>query len=428
MDMQEYLKKIPGELRELINITSSIAANQSVRVYLVGGFVRDLLLGAKNLDLDIAVEGQAIRLAELISARLNARLIRHKRFGTATVMARPHLKIDLASARREVYPECAQLPEVSAGSLHDDLSRRDFSINAMALGINRDDFGRLVDLFCGRDDLKNRKIRVLHELSFSDDPTRILRAIRFEQRFKFRIEPKTLKLLKQAVSAKMLDKVHPHRLRDEIILLLKENRPLKYLKRTKALAGFDFISPGLAFSKKAQALIRSAERQVAWFKDNFPNRRQLDNWVIYFMALAEPLSPGKLRGICNKFGFRKGETKRMLSYKQGQTRISRALSQARIKPAAVFGLLEPLSYETILMFKAKYSHRRLQQYIEEFFTIYNGMRTYVSGDYLQKLGLAPGPFYQQIFSQVLKAKLNGRVKTNEEELALARKLARDRLK
>jgi tRNA nucleotidyltransferase (CCA-adding enzyme) len=219
--MKEYLKKLPKELRSLIIIARNLASVNHMPVYLVGGIVRDLILGAKNLDLDIVVHGDGIKFAEAFTQKLKAKLIRHKRFGTATIILGSGLKFDIATARKEFYPQPASLPEVTGGTLKDDLFRRDFTINAMAISIGARDFGKLIDFFAGREDILHRKIHILHDLSFIDDPTRILRAIRFEKRYNFRIEPKTLGALKEAVGLKMLEIIQPQRLSHELILILK---------------------------------------------------------------------------------------------------------------------------------------------------------------------------------------------------------------
>jgi len=420
--MKEYLRKLPQEIHDLIALASEVAYSNNMSVYLVGGFVRDLILGVKNLDLDIAVEGDGIKFAEFFSQKLEAGLIRHRRFGTASIMSQKHLKIDIATARREYYPEAAHLPEVACGILKDDLLRRDFTINAMAISINRHDFGRFIDCFGSKDDLAKKKIRVLHNLSFNDDPTRILRAIRFEQRYNFKIEPHTLKLLRQANKLRMLEKVQPQRLRDELTLLLKEERPLKPLIRIQELVRFNFIKTGLSLSKKTLSFLKSIESQINWFKKKYPRRRQLDSWLTYFIGLTGDLSIKNIKLICKKFAFRRGEEKRMLAYKKITPKFIKELSRHKVKPSRVFSLLEPLSYEVIISLKAKYRNPVLRKRIEDFFEIYNGMRIHVSGEDLRALGLEPGPLYQKIFRRVLNAKLNGRVTTKNEELELIRKI------
>ncbi len=419
--MKKYLEKLPREIKSFISVTSNLASGCNMPVYLVGGFVRDLILGVDNLDLDIVVEGDGIKFAELLSCKLNAGLTVHKRFGTATLVIDKYFKVDIATARKEYYPQPAHLPEVTSGTLKDDLVRRDFTINAMAISINRGDFGDFIDCFGGRKDLTAKKIRVLHNLSFIDDPTRILRAIRFEQRFGFKIEPKTLKLLKEAKRLKMLERVQPHRLRDELILLLKEDNPLKQLGRIKGLIGFNFIDPRLKLSKKTAAFLKSIESQIRWFKEAYPRRRKLDVWLMYLMGLISELNAGDIKSICKSFAFRRGEEIRMVSYKKIKPGFYRKLGSDKIKPSQIYSMLEPLSYEVIILIKAATKGKAIAKHIDDFFGIYNGMRIHVSGEDLRKLGMAPGPDYQKIFHRILNAKLDGLVKTRMAELELIKK-------
>ncbi|MCX5703340.1 MAG: CCA tRNA nucleotidyltransferase [Candidatus Omnitrophica bacterium] len=455
--MRENLNRLPKKVQDLLGEAGRIASANNMPVYLVGGFVRDLLLGVKNLDLDIAVEGNGIKFAEDFASSLKAKLIRHKRFGTATIIVKPHLKIDpstssfdklrtspeqsrgtlrvngergrtidIASARKEFYPLPAHLPVVSPGTLKDDLYRRDFTINAMAISISLQDPGRLIDFFGGAADLEDKKIRILHDLSFIDDPTRILRAVRFEKRYNFSIEPITLKKLKEAVKLKMLNRLEPQRMRDDLILMLKEDRPSRGIKRLGELAGFGFLSPHLVASQKTYLFLRSIEKQINWFKKIYPGRRHLDAWLIYFMGLIESLDINDLRRICRRFALRRGEEKRILSYKINKRKIIQGLNKKKLKPSKIFALFEPLSYETLLLLKAKYKTKRIQRHIEDFFKYYNGTRIFISGGDLGKLGLAPGPGYQKIFKKVLTAKLDGLVKTKEAELALVKTLIKSR--
>jgi len=420
--MKEYLNKLPKEIFDLICLARKVASSNKMPAYLVGGVVRDLILGVENLDLDITVEGDGIKFAEDFSSKLKVKLIRHRRFGTATAILRPHLKIDFATARKEFYPEPAHLPVVSRGELKDDLFRRDFTINAMALSLNNENFGQLVDFFGGKDDLAGRKIRVLHGLSFIDDPTRILRAIRFEKRYDFSIEPKTMKYLKEAVKLGMLEKVEPQRIRDDLILMLKEKKPLKEIKRLRELAGLSFIDKSLSLSKKSYQLLVSAEKQMDWFAGSCSKRRQLDAWLVYFIGLLDSLGIDVIRGICRRLALRRGEEKRILAYKGINRKFILGLSKKKIKPSEIFALFEPLSYEALVLLKAKYKNRGIQKHIQDFFKIYNGTHIYISGEDLRGLGVMPGPCYQKIFAKVLNAKLNGLVKTKEDELTLVKKL------
>lgn len=419
--MKDHLKRLPKKVLELIDLVQETASLEKRSVYLVGGFVRDLLLGVPNLDLDIVVEGDGISFSEKLAGRLKAELIRHRRFGTATVVLAPHLKIDIASARQESYPHPAYLPEVRPGSLKEDLLRRDFTINAMALSLCEESFARLVDFFHGQEDLRHKKIRILHDRSFLDDPTRILRAVRFEQRYGFRIEPRTLKCLKQAVQLNMLEKVQPHRLRDDLVLVLKEEYPLKEIRRLKSLVGFKFISPRIRGGKRTYALLGSIEKHIRWFEKVHLQRRALDRWLIFFLGLTDSISLNEVKRICHRFAFRKGEAKRIYSCKRIKPQQLKRLQEKKVKASRIFSLLEPLSYEVILFLKAKYKDIFLQKHIEEFFRVYNHIRIHTSGDDLRQWGVRPGPAYQKIFARLLKARLDGLVSTKEEELRLVQR-------
>lgn len=420
--MKEYLNKLPKEILDLIHLASNVSSRKKMPAYLVGGFVRDLILGVKNLDLDIVVEGDGIAFADDLAHLLNAKIIRHKRFGTATIPHKCHLKIDIATARREFYPAPAHLPVVESSGLKDDHFRRDFTINAMAISISRDSFGQLIDFFKGQVDLRDKLIRIMHDVSFIDDPTRILRAIRFEQRYNFRIENLTLKRMKESVGLKMLEKVEPQRIRDELILILKEEFPLKEIKRIKKIVGFCFIKPKFRLSEKTLRLLSCIEKEICWFKKIHPHRRQLDAWLVYLMGLLDSFSVNDVSDFCQRFAFGKGEEKRIISCKKINLNFIKRLSAKGIKPSSVFTALSHLSYEAVILLKAKYKNRRFQQNIEDFLEIYHDMRIFISGEDIRKLGIAPGPFYQKVFTQVLNAKLDGQVKTKEEEIALIKSL------
>ena len=220
--MEKHIKQLPQDILALVYCARDVSESTGLDAYLVGGFVRDLILRRKNYDLDITVEGPGIDFAQAFARKAGGRLVSHRRFGTATVFLPARHKIDFATTRKERYPQPAALPEVSAGTLDDDLFRRDFAINTLAIGLSAPRFGRLIDRFHGCDDIRDGLVRVLHDLSFIDDPTRILRCVRFEQRFGFSIEHHTLDLLKEASRSGSLSRVNPHRLRDELILILKE--------------------------------------------------------------------------------------------------------------------------------------------------------------------------------------------------------------
>ena len=420
--MKNYLEGLDPQLKDLIKDASAIADKDKLDAYLVGGCVRDLMLGVKNFDLDIVVVGDGIKFAEGLAAPLRAVVIRHKRFGTATIEVKPGLKIDIASSRSEFYPHPAALPIVQKGTLKEDMARRDFTINAMAISINKDRSGELVDFFGGCGDLRGKKIRALHDLSFVDDPTRILRAVRFEQRYSFMIEPETLKYINSARKERMLEKTQPQRLREELIILLKEKQPLDNIKRLEKLYGLGFLHPGLSAGAKACRLLEKAKRDMLWFRKKFPGYRRLDTWLVYFAALLDCSSVAQAKAVCKKLVFRKSDEKRIISFKKINKALVAELSKKSILPDRIFFLLRPLSFEAVILLRAKYGSRELKEHVAEFLEVYNDMRLCISGDDLCSLGIKPGPHYKRLFAHVLSAKLNGIVKTHAQELEMIRSL------
>ena len=235
-------KNLPSELLILIKEAVAVAADKKLRLFLVGGIVRDLQLGQNNFDLDLVVEGDAIGLAKEFVQKAGGKLTLHPMFNTAKITL-GKWGIDFAMARTETYDKPGALPVVTPGSLKTDLLRRDFTINAMAVSLNPDNYGELIDLYHGLDDLKNKIIRVLHEKSFIDDATRIWRTIRYGQRLGFRIEPDTLRFLNRDVQ--YLRTVGGYRLRHELELVLEEQEPEKVLVRAEDMGALKELNPAL---------------------------------------------------------------------------------------------------------------------------------------------------------------------------------------
>ena len=414
--MKRYLNKLPRDIRNLIYLAGEVVSEKKAYAYLVGGIVRDLILGVPNFDLDIVIQGNGLTFASEFARRLNARLITHPQFGTATLITPKKIKLDIATARSEIYPQPASLPVVRPGTIREDLARRDFTINALAIDLQLKNFGKLVDFYHGKQDLKAKSIRILHDLSFIDDPTRIIRAIRFEQRLGFRIERHSLKLLKEAAGKGMLKRLSPHRLRDEVILILKESLVVKCLLRIEKLVGFDFIHRQLKLDKKNLGYLAAIKEEINWFNHNFPKRRDLDIWLIYFAGLLSTLNKSQINQICTRFGLSGGQMKKIVSCSKFSPRKALQLNKKNIRPSQIYRNLEPLSFEAILLIKAKYRNKFLNFHIEEFFKYYNRTQPYISGKDLTKLGLKPGPDYKKILTRLLYLQLDGRINSRRGAL------------
>jgi tRNA nucleotidyltransferase (CCA-adding enzyme) len=421
---------LPKDIIALLKRIGRMSNSSGSAAFVVGGIVRDTILGKKNLDLDIVVEGEAIKLGHKLAKELGAAIVVHKKFGTCTLYTKERLKIDLATARREVYEKPAALPVVEFSSLKDDLVRRDFTINAMAVSINKESFGQLIDFFGGERDLARGRIRVLHDGSFLDDPTRIFRAVRFESRFSFTIDRRTEELILSALDASMFEKVEPQRIRDELILILKEPEPLKAVRRMAQLDELRFVHPDLKLDSDLERLSLRAREAIASYEASRSRKRPLDAWIIYLMALFDDLSYNTVSSICSRFVFRGSDSLRILSYKGRADGVLRSLeSKAAMSPSRVYRFLEPFAFEVTVLMMAKASltasrpgSKLAISRIKDFFGKYNGARSAIRGDDIKAMGLKPSRKFKAILRKVLYRKIDGKLRTRAEELEYVRKL------
>lgn len=430
-------KNLPPRIFRVLKLVGSLADGRRCQAFAVGGFVRDLLLGVKNFDVDLVLEGEGLSFAKELADRLGGSLVSHRRFGTATVVTdwsaqakrgpqtkREKFKIDIATARTEYYEYPAALPKVSFSSIKQDLYRRDFTINAMAVSLNRGRFGRLLDFFNGQQDLRTKKIRVLHDLSFVEDPTRIFRAVRFEQRYNFSIESHTEGLIKTAVSLDMFGRTQKQRLRDELILILSEPTPAKALLRMHQLHELRFIHPRLRLTKRMLRTFAAIDETCHWYRFSFLKKRPVDRCIIFFLAMIDDVSLPQVKALCEKFVFTKGDQKRIISGKRYANKIVKILdSRKGLSPSQIYRYLEPLSFEVILFIMAKARTQRAKERATLFFKEYNGVKLLISGRDLQALGIKPGPRYRKFLEKILYEKLDGRVKNKIGELNLAKRLS-----
>ena len=416
--MINRLRTLSPQFKKVLKSACRLAEDSGCRIWLVGGPVRDLILKRKVFDLDLAVQGNAPALAQKLARRLKAGFKKHHTFGTATIEIDGH-KIDFATARTEKYSFPGALPKVKPSTIKEDLGRRDFTINAMAISLNKGNYGELVDIFCGLDDLKKGRIRVLHKKSFLDDPTRILRAIRFKERFSFSFEPETKKLIKQAIEKKYLRSISLHRLREELILILSEPRPYKCIKRIEQIIG-SFIDKNLRLSREDYRLILRLGRALSHYEKRLKKVRCLQVWILYLAVILIKLPKKKLQKVIADFGFRKGERIIINSIKEGLQPIKKLKT---IKSyAAVYKTLEPYSFESMMFFYAYYYDRALRRKIEHFFDELVAIRLMISGGDLKSLGLAPDKLYTRVLEGTLCAKINKGFKTKKEEISQAKRI------
>ena len=415
--------RLPPRLVTLLEEAGRLADRCDLTLFAVGGCVRDLLLGIENLDLDLVVEGDGIAFAKRLGEMMQGRVKVHERFGTAIVLLEDGLKLDVATARTEYYEYPTALPTVELSSIKKDLYRRDFTINALAIRLNGGRFGEVLDFYGGQRDLNEKVVRVLHGLSFIEDPTRVFRAIRFETRFGFHLGRDTAALINGAVKMDLFNRLSGHRLMEELKLLLREREPKQSLKR---LAEFDllrFVHPKLAWSGRLQALLDAVEQTVDWYRLLYLDRKT-ELWLVYMMGLMEVLSERAVLEVLKRLPFPESEAAKLRATRTGCHRVIRRLGgKSPLKPADTYRLLSGLSDETLLGLMAKSKGESVKRQVSSFLTTYQHIKPVLTGVELKAMGLKPGPQFKKILDRLLDARLNGAVKSESEERELVRRFA-----
>jgi tRNA nucleotidyltransferase (CCA-adding enzyme) len=418
--MKERLSK---RIIELLRHIGETAEQMGYSAYVVGGFVRDLFLYRHNEDIDIVIEGDGIAFAKRFSSLYDARINTHEKFGTALIIFPDGFKIDVASARREYYQSPAALPTVEMSSIKMDLFRRDFTVNTLSVALNPPAFGHLIDFFGAQRDLKEKVIRILHNLSFVEDPTRAFRAVRFEQRFGFTIGKLTAGLIENAVRMDFFKQLSGCRIFSELSHILKEDNPIPCLIRLNDFHLLDVVDPAFVLNEKLIDCYHSAKKVISWFDLLFTGEAYM-KWAVYFLVMLRHMDGAKSEEICRKLElapkYRKIFVQDRLS---AEARLNQLYRIMPGKPSDIYRELHDLKIEQILYIMAITTHQRLIKDISTYVTDLRHIRLSVSGKDLAAMGLSPSPVYGKILGAVMDAKLNGRATTREEEMELLEKNA-----
>lgn len=415
-------EKLPAEIEQLLLRIGESADSMGVSAYAVGGFVRDLFFGYKNYDIDIVIEGNGIAFAEDFAAAAGARVKSHQKFGTAVIIFPDGFKIDVATARTEYYEYPTALPKVEVSSIKKDLYRRDFTINTLAIKLNRKDFGYLIDFFGGQRDIKEKTVRVLHNLSFIEDPTRIYRAIRFEQRFGLRIARHTQSLIRSTAKIDLFHRLSGKRLFAELILLLSEDDPAKPLARLSEFDLLRFIHPSLQWDARTVAIFESVNDALAWYRLLFLDKKY-DAWKVYFFGLIDQLSYAETGDACSRLKIRERLLEEIVSIKKETPLLMNQLLQLHDPtPGTIHDLLKRHSQEQLLYLMAKSDSEEAKKHISIYLSHLQDIQLSITGKDLLRLGIKPGPVYTKALNQTLSAKLDGLIKSREEELEYARRV------
>jgi len=409
-------ERLPEKYLSILQTAGQIADELGISAYVIGGFVRDLLLRLDNLDIDLVIEGNGILFAEYLAHRVQGRLKAHRRFGTAVVIFPNGFKIDIATARTEYYEKPVALPLIELSSLKHDLYRRDFTINTMAIRLNTTKFGRLIDFFGGKRDLKDKKIRILHSLSFIEDPTRVFRAIRFEQRYDFKIGKNTLGLLNNAVKMDLLTKLQGHRLFTELYLILLEEDPIRAIKRMGKLNLLKFIHPRIHGDDQLYRLLLEIKKMINWYHLLY-FEEPIRSWFLNFIGLTDQLTSEEFHNICHKFKISQRYLPGLIQVKiKHQTILKDLAFHQPTKPSRIYKILHPFNMETLLYTMAKSPSEENKKKISHYLTTLRPTKIFLTGKNLKSMGYQPGPIFKKIQETLLDAKLEGKVKTKQDEV------------
>jgi len=420
--------RLPPTLLALLETIGQLADTQEVAAFLVGGFVRDLLMSIPNFDLDVVIEGDGICFGKALAQELKAEWTIHERFGTVSIAVPKTLNIpqmhhlDIATARTEYYEYPTALPTVERSSIKKDLYRRDFTINALAIRVNRTP-GELLDFFGGRRDLKDKIVRVLHSLSFVEDPTRVFRAIRFEQRFGFQISKETQYFIQQAETMELFHRLSGSRLGNELIHILEEPEPAKGVQRLSQFKLFRFIHPKLQWKEPGPTLFESGEKILAWHEVESA-KPETERWLLYALAWFESLGKTELVKTWKRLGFPQRTTVTVGEFLQAQSTLMRTLNKKHLAPSETNALLRPWPKELVLFLMAKAQGKTktsmAMERIREYLTTFQHVSITLTGHDLEEMGLPKGPAYRRVLDRIFNAKLDGLAATPEDEYRLAK--------
>ncbi|HVN25726.1 MAG TPA: CBS domain-containing protein [Syntrophorhabdales bacterium] len=467
--MEERLSR---QMLDKLAVIGSLADEMGYHAYLVGGFVRDLLLrtaypgrlrvpagqdekltrarpdastlqdgapgqgsaskrviaspGSVTYDIDIVVEGDGIRFADALAKQVQAKIRTHREFGTAKVMYAGGFSVDIATARLEYYKAPAALPIVEHSSLKLDLYRRDFTINTLAISLNKNTKGELIDFFGAQRDIKEKTIRVLHSLSFVEDPTRVFRAVRFERRFGFQIGKFTMNLIKNTIKMGFLSRIRGSRMWRELSLVLNEENPGAILKRLQELDLLKFIHPRILFDREREKLFQEMDTVLKWYRLLYKGK--LNQTFYYLLGALDHMSTEDVTGFAAKLEL-SGTMRKKLSNDMDKTVKIMAKFEGSIRTmrkSEIYRELEILSLEARLFTMAKAQSDDIKRTISNYITYADSLKPLLTGKTLKQLGIKEGPAFGDILDALRDAKIDLGLTTKEQEIAFVNNYIKER--
>ncbi len=413
-------ERLPAGLYSLLHRAGELASSLGANIYLVGGIVRDMILRIPNLDMDIVVEGDGIAFAREFSLALGARCASHEKYKTAVISLKDGTHIDVATARMEYYKNPGDFPVVEQSTLKLDLYRRDFTINTMAVCLNPQRFGELIDFFGAQRDIKEKLIRVLHAMSFVEDPSRIMRAVRFEQRYGFSLGKQTISLVHAAVRSGLLRNVAGRRISHEIRQILGEDNPIKGMERLSDLGVLAAVHPDLQLSPSVREYFLRVKETLLWFNMLFTHETYRP-WFVYLLALVDQLKPKKIIEICKRLGLTDEEVRGILfSQARGHHILKGFVATKSLKPSDSVRILEGSPLEVVLFAMSKTKGEVVREAISSYITTWRAYKPPVSGKDLIGLGFVKGKFLGDTLRLIRDRGLDGQIKDFKDAMAFAR--------
>jgi tRNA nucleotidyltransferase (CCA-adding enzyme) len=395
---------LPKGIRQFLQPILEKAHKSELPIYLVGGCVRDLLLGRPSDDIDLVLEGCPAPFCRAVAHTYQAKLVSHPQFLTYTLLFRNKRHLDIAAARTETYAEPACLPVVEPASLQEDLYRRDFSINAMAISLNTGDFGHIWDPYGGLEDLQTGKIRVLHAQSFRDDPTRIFRAARFAGRFGFELDWRTREWLLESVAQQEPARLSGARLREELVPLLLEEDPRQAFRLLSKWSALAFLIPSLKWQRSHDVFFGILVRRP-WKGDPL---------LLRLLVLLHVLPFPKAIGSLGHLMF----PQKLIEQIELSLGLLSRLRAGSLRSVDAHAAKRPLSPEGKSFLNQAVKLRVLLPKKEpaEQWQRYQDSAPCLTGRDVRDLGYKPGPIFTKIFEALRQARWEGKLRTREEEI------------
>jgi tRNA nucleotidyltransferase (CCA-adding enzyme) len=420
-----FSERLPKQILSLLKDVGKVADSVGYNAYAVGGFVRDIFLRYPNYDIDIVIEGDGISFARTFASQYGYNVKVHRKFGTAVIKIERGLKIDVASSRLEYYERPAALPKVEWSSIKLDLYRRDFTVNTLAIRLNPNFFGELTDYFGARRDIKEKTIRVLHNLSFVEDPSRIFRAIRFEQRFGFHLSKLTKNLIENAVKMDFLNNLSGKRIFSELMLLLNEEQVDSIIKRLYEFELLKYLHSSIQYDNSLRTLLKNIMDVLSWHDLLYLDNR-CERWFVFFLALIDRLKKKEVEKILRYFNIKKKYSVPIKIAKTTGNEVLYKMAQKRsLKNSEIYRYLHAMPVEVCLYLMAKTGRQYTKKAFSLYFTQLQNVRIHITGNDLIKLGIPPGKIYKKILEKLLDAVLDGKVKSKDEEHKFIKKYVND---